>query len=201
MRYDIESIKKRKEKTKTISKIFNVILIILIYNIVVLAVFGISKMKNIDIFGYKAYIIVTNSMEPNIKIGDVVITKKVEQNELTKGDVITFKRGEEVITHRITKIDQKEEGNEYTTRGDNNNIEDKEKVKYDMIEGKKIITIPYLGNIVRLLENRILFLIIILVLLILCFFKIQKKEKKDIRREKKKIEDEKKDEDKIYREY
>lgn len=201
MRYDIESIKKRKEKAKTLNKIFNVVLIIFIYNIVVLAVFGISKMNNTDIFGYKAYIIITNSMEPNIKIGDVVITKKVEQNELTKGDVITFKRGEEVITHRITKIDQKEEGNEYTTRGDNNNIEDKEKVKYDMIEGKKIITIPYLGNIVRLLENRILFLIIILVLLILCFFKIQKKEKKDIRREKKKIEDEKKDKDKIYREY
>lgn len=134
-------------------------------------------------------------MEPTISINDVVIAKKVEKQDIKTGDVITFLQDGEVITHRITQID---ENGEYTTKGDNNNIEDTFKITYENIEGKHILTIPYLGKIVQILDNKIVFLIITLIVLIFMLIRIQNQEKRENRREKKKIEDRKRENDKNY---
>ena len=190
MKYDIDSINKRKENIKIVKKIIEIIAIILIYNIILIVISSANKMSIINIFGYKSYIIKTNSMEPTIKVNDVLITKKVEKGKIKVGDVITFIKNGEVITHRITQID---ENGEYTTKGDNNNIEDTFKINYENIEGKHIVTIPYLGKIVEILDNKIVFLVITLIILIFFFMTIQKQEKKDIRKEKKRIEDEKRE--------
>ena len=195
MKYDLESINKRKENVKIAKKVIEIIAIILIYNVILIAISSANKMNIINIFGYKSYIIKTNSMEPTIGINDVVIAKKVEKKEIKKGDVITFLQDGEVVTHRITQID--EEGN-YTTKGDNNNIEDTFKITYDNIEGKHILTIPYLGAIVLALDNKIVFLIITLIVLIFMFVTILNEEKRENRREKKKIEDRKREKNEIY---
>ena len=82
MKYDIESIKKRKENSRVIRRVANIILVIIVYNIVLLTISYINKITNVNIFGYKAYIITTNSMEPKIKVGDIVIAKTVKEEEL-----------------------------------------------------------------------------------------------------------------------
>lgn len=190
MKYDIDSINKRKENTKIVKKIIEIIAIILIYNIILIMISSANKISIINIFGYKSYIIKTNSMEPTIKVNDVLITKKVKKENIKTGDVITFIKNDEVITHRITQIS---ENGEYTTKGDNNNIEDTFKVNYENIEGKYIMTIPLLGKIVEILDNKIVFLIITLIILIFMLITIQKQEKRDIRKEKKRKEDEKRE--------
>jgi len=191
MKYDIESIKKRKQNEKLIRRIIDIVLVILIYNVILVSISCINKIEKITVFGYRAYIIKTDSMEPSINKGDVVITKRTKEEKLKVGDVITFKQKEAVITHRIVNIENYEQGNRYITKGDNNNIEDSQKISYENIEGKCVIAIPYLGNFMGFLENRIVFLVIILILLILYFYKIQMQEKKENRREKKRIEKEK----------
>ena len=191
MKYDVESINKRKEKTKILKRIMEIIAIILIYNIILIIVSSING-KDFNILGYKAYIVETNSMEPTIKVGDIVIIKKVKVEKLNQGDVITFTQEGEVITHRITKIDVEESGTKYITKGDNNNTEDTIKVEHEDILGKEILTIPQLGKVMQLLNNKIILLIIILIILIWAFIRIQKKEKLENRREKKKIEENKK---------
>ena len=40
---------------------------------------------------FNGYVVLTGSMEPNIMVNDVVITKKVDAVKLKVGDVITFK--------------------------------------------------------------------------------------------------------------
>ena len=194
MKYDLESINKRKENAKVIKKVIEVFAIILIYNIILIAISSENNMSLFNIFGYKSYVIKTTSMEPTINVNDVVLTKEVEQQDLKVGDVITFLQNREVITHRITKIEDIDEEIQYTTKGDNNNIEDIFKISYDNIEGKHVLTIPYLGKIVQLLDNKLVFLIILLIILILMFVQLQNQEKKDNRREKKKIEDKKRKE-------
>ena len=191
MKYDVNSINKRKKYANTIKKILAVILVILIYNIIL--IFISSENHRIGLFGYRAYIITSDSMEPSIKHGDVVIVKKSKEENLQTGDVITFEQNQELITHRIQKIEEDQTTNEktYITKGDNNNIEDSENIKFSAIIGKCILTIPYLGNIISVLENKLIVLIIILIILILFFLKIQKQEKLENRREKKKIEESK----------
>ena len=188
MKYDVESINKRKEKEKIVKRIIEIIAIILIYNIILIIISSING-KDFSILGYKAYIVNTNSMEPTIEVGDIVIIKKVKAEKLNQGDVITFTHEGEVITHRITKIETEEKSTQYITKGDNNNTEDTLKIKYEDIIGKEILTIPQLGKAMQLLDSKIILLIIILIILICAFVKIQKKEKLENRREKKKIEE------------
>ena len=185
MKYDIESIQKRKNHSKNLKKILYVVLIIIIYNFVLSFLSSINKVENIQIFGYKAFIITTTSMEPAIKHGDVVITTLPAKEEIKEGDIITFSKNSEVITHRILRIENKNDEIRYVTKGDNNNIEDKAKIKYEEVLGRNVIVIPKLGAIIDFLENQIVLLVIALVVLILIFCKIQVEEKKDNRREKK----------------
>ena len=148
-----------------------------------------NKMQNFSIFGYKAYIITTNSMEPSIKHGDAILTKKPKIKDLKEGDIITFDRNNESITHRILRIDIEDDDTyRYVTKGDNNNVEDKQKVDFDDIEGKKIIVFPKLGYVIEAAENQLVILIITLVVLIFLLARIQSEERKYNRREKKKNE-------------
>ena len=195
MKYDIETINKRKKNAKITKRIIDIIIIILLYNIILVFISCINKIEDISLFGYKAYRITTDSMSPSINTGDVIIVKKVQEEKLQAGDVITFKQQDKVITHRITHIDKQDGKKQYTTKGDNNNLEDNEKIEYSEIEGENVLTIPKLGYFIYALENQIVFLFIILILLITLFFKIRKDEKLENRREKRKIEQEKRKQD------
>ena len=187
----MENNKEKNSRIRTIKLVIDIILVILIYNILLVGISCINKIEEISIFGYKAYVITTNSMEPNIKDGDILITKNEKEENLQVGDIITFQKKGTLVTHRITNIEDKQGKKEYTTKGDNNTVEDLEKVNFDEIKGKEILTIPKLGKLIKLLENQIVFLLIILIILILLFWKLQIQEKKEIRREKKRIEEEK----------
>lgn len=185
MKYDKESIKKRKKKINVLSKFLYVILIILIYNLILVAISFISKQDFNGVLGYKAYNITTNSMEPNINRGDIIIIKKVKnEDSLKKGDVISFNKNGEIITHRIMDIEEVNGEKRYITKGDNNNIPDLEKIQFSQIEGVKVISIPYLGNIIEALGNKIIFFIILLIILIIYLYKLNKDEKSELRRQK-----------------
>ena len=188
MRYDIESIEKRKNTSQTFKRVFHIVLIIFMYNAILLFFSSMNKMQNFSVFGYKAYIITTDSMEPTIKQGDAIITKKAKEKDLKEGDIITFNRDNESITHRILTVDKEEDKILYVTKGDNNNVEDKQKVSFNDVEGKQVIVMPKIGYIIEAAENQLVILIITLVVLIFLLGKIQSEERKYNRREKKKNE-------------
>ena len=190
MKYELDNINRRNKNIKITKIIINIIVIVLLYNIILILISCVNKIDNISLFGFKAYIITTDSMKPSINKEDVVIVTKEKEDKLNIGDVITFKKDNKVITHRITNIEEQEGKKIYTTKGDNNNLEDKEKIDYSVIEGKNILVIPKLGYVINILENQIVFLFIVLIILILIFYKIKKQEKMENRREKKKIEQE-----------
>lgn len=97
------------------------------------------------VFGCETMAVVSGSMEPGISVGSVVITYPVENSEdLVIGDVITYEVDSGTrVTHRITGINK--ETQEYTTKGDANNSEDPEPVRFAQIVGKMKLSIPLLG--------------------------------------------------------
>lgn len=197
MKYDIEDLDKKRKKAKITKKLIDVIIIILLYNIILVFISCLNKIEDVSLFGYKAYIITTDSMAPSINSGDVIIVKSTNEGEkdFQVGDVITFMQESKVITHRITNIEEESGKKIYTTKGDNNNLEDDKKVEIEQIEGKMVLTIPKIGFFIKILDNQIVFLLIVLVTLILLFFRVKKEEKIENRREKKKIEQEKRSKD------
>ena len=66
-----------------------------------------------------AYVVLSGSMEPEIPTGSVVVVDG-RKKEWNPGDVITYRRGNMVVTHRI--VEKSEEG--YCTKGDANAEED-----------------------------------------------------------------------------
>lgn len=191
MKYDKDSIQKRKNRAEKINKILFIIIIILLYNLILLGVSYIDNVNIPSVFGYKAYSITTDSMKPTLDEGDIIITKQQQEDKIKQGDIITYVQNGEVITHRIIQIETQDGKNKYVTKGDNNTIEDSEKINYEQIEGVKLIKIPLLGNILNFMKDEIIVLIIILVVLILYFYKITHEEIKEERRKKKEIEDKK----------
>lgn len=191
MKYDIEDIQKRKELHARIRKLVYIFLVIILYNIVLLYMSYIDKFDTPSFYIYKAYVITTNSMEPELKKDDVVVIKKEKADNLKQGDIVTFKQNGETITHRIVQIDDIEDGKLYITKGDNNNVQDEQGLRFDQIEGKLVIKIPQLGKMVASFKNGIIIVLVLLISAIIYLNRITAKERSNIRRAKKKLEDNK----------
>ena len=94
--------------------------------------------------GYDTFAVVSGSMEPNIPVGSIVYVHQQEFNDISVGDVISFKiSSTEMVTHRVTKIDQQNQT--FHTKGDANDTEDGQPVEYDNVIGMVAFSIPYLG--------------------------------------------------------
>lgn len=89
-------------------------------------------------FTYQPITILSNSMSPTFKRGDVVIYKK--NANINPGDIIVFKYQNQNIVHRVVNITKY-----YVTKGDANNNVDYIKVKNDDIKGVYKFHIKYLG--------------------------------------------------------
>ena len=101
------------------------------------------------IFKYKPTAIVSNSMYPIYQRGDVVIIEKVNTKnikKLKKYDIIEYKLDNIIVAHRIIYIEKHNDGTVlYITKGDNNNIVDKEKVTQKQVNGIVKFKVPKVG--------------------------------------------------------
>lgn len=100
-------------------------------------------------FKYKPVAIISNSMYPEIKRGDAVISRKLAYDELKNirlNDVIEYKLGGSSIIHRVVAIDLDNKGNlVFVTKGDNNNDVDNEVVTMEQVVGIVNFKIPFIG--------------------------------------------------------
>ena len=110
-----------------------VVLGIVIYSFITLDV---QKKEYCNIFGYSIFQIETGSMSKTLEIEDIIIIKLGNDN-LNKNDIITFRKDNNLVTHRVVKID----GEKIITKGDNNPSNDEPIEKKDVL-GKVKIIIP-----------------------------------------------------------
>ena len=194
MLYTNQEISKRKNIEIKLKNILNIIIyiiltIIMAYNISLIIQSVLKPNKTPSFLGIKTYVIISGSMEPNINIGDIVITK--DKEDLQVGDIISYRKGHSVITHRISQVSYNENGEKiYKTKGDNNNTEDSEEISTADIEGKVVKVIPKLGKISLVLQNKVI-IIMVLIVFYMLISKNYKKNKKLNSRHLKRMEYEK----------
>lgn len=136
------------------NKVFKIILnIILISIILILSIYLILKYTN-KIGIYK---VMTHSMENKIHAGDYLLV--IKNKEYKKGDIVTYKKENYYITHRIIKINK----NSVITKGDANNINDAKINKSDIV-GKVIFKHKIFNFIIN---NRIILGLSIILLFII----------------------------------
>lgn len=90
--------------------------------------------------------VLSGSMEPKIKVGDIVLVKKVDPSNIKEGDVITYKIKNNIyVTHRVVEVVKNHNSTYFITKGDANNIIDSEQVVAENLVGKVFLRIPKLG--------------------------------------------------------
>ena len=102
----------------------------------------------IGVFRYEPISILSNSMEPTYSRGDVVIFKKLNNNELADiqiGQIIVYSVGEKNIAHRVVNVIKQNNSAKYQTKGDSNNANDMNLVEINQIQGVYVFHIKYLG--------------------------------------------------------
>jgi signal peptidase I len=145
---------------------------------------------NADFFGYRMFVIVSNSMKPSLTVGDVILVKTTDAKDIKVKDTITYKgqqgdfRGM-VITHQVVNIQTEKSPIDgkgsyiFYTKGTNNTLIDSQAVYEEQIYGVKVYKFFLISLISKVIRNTFgLLLFVVLPLSLLFIFEIM-----DIRRE------------------
>lgn len=166
---------------------------ILIINTILIVKSYINPDTAPDFLGYKPFIVLSGSMEPTINTGDIAIIKKCKADEIKEGDIIAFRSGKSVITHRIVEINNSDSESKLVTKGDNNNSEDRYPVNLETVEGIFVYRIPKLGNFAMFLQTTlgtVIFISIPFILFIIFDVAQRKKDNKIQKQKQEKLEKE-----------
>lgn len=183
-----ESTTKPKSKAKKVwSIIGNVLIWIFIAFSVVVTIFAFSANSSSDgiptVAGRVISPVLSPSMEPTIKKGDLILSRKLDddaKNTLAVNDIISYKADldgngtPEVNTHRIIEVITDEAGFiSYKTKGDNNLATDNYTVYpsdvISIFDENKDTRIPVLGDVIDFLMHPTGFFVCIVIPLILFF--------------------------------
>lgn len=101
------------------------------------------------LFPYKPLAIMSNSMYPDIKRGDIVVIKDIKDDEyesIVQGEVIAYQLENNIVIHRVIEVGKDSEGKIIlTTKGDNNATNDSKQVTQEQIIGRAKFIAKYIG--------------------------------------------------------
>ncbi len=150
-------------------KVFNIIKTTIVWLVVLLAVsmmiFTVISVTTFnrndrDLFGYKMYIVNSDSMAAtDFKAGALILVKEVDPSKIQEGDVITFMSQDtdsfgETITHKVRRRTTDAEGNPgFITYGTTTGVDDDTVVTYPYVLGQYQKHIPGLGTFFNFLKT------------------------------------------------
>lgn len=128
------------------------------------------------LFGFKTYVVVSDSMHPSIPKNSFVYVKTMDEETIRDtikiNDVIAADMGQTPLMHRVISITS----THITMHGDANDEEENETITYDQVIGLVVFHIPWIGLLFRS------FLPWLIIALIICGYIVVKKLIKEIKR-------------------
>ena len=166
----LEKLKKIKENKilKTIGNILYTLLFILVVLMLLVVVMQRATNNTIAVGGFRMFSVATGSMIPVYEVGDVLISKEIDGEDIKVGDDLIYqgKKGSfagKIVTHRVISIEKQEDGNyKIITQGVANNVADPE-IDQTQVYGKVICNVKILGLIGKLVRNVYTFYFILLI--------------------------------------
>ena len=144
-------------------------IVVWIFVLLVIFVILVQRIFNnrVSIGSFRMFTVVTGSMEPVYKVGDVVISKEVDPSTIKKGDDVVY-LGEKddfkdkIVTHRVIKIENRDGEYYFTTKGVNNDYSDPV-ISSDQVYGKVVYKPFVLSFLSGILNTRLGFYLLIFV--------------------------------------
>ncbi|MCS7103773.1 MAG: signal peptidase I [Candidatus Korarchaeum sp.] len=99
-------------------------------------------------------VVTSGSMKPTLEPGDLVIVVGCDPYQLVEGDIIVFRVpwSNNMIVHRIVRVERGPDGPLFYTKGDNNAIIDPGHRKPSDIYGKVVFRVPLIGFILEFFQ-------------------------------------------------
>lgn len=119
-------------------------LTILVAVVTLFAVVAVPQLTGAD----ESYVVQSDSMSPTIQGGDVVFVERTPPEQIDRGDIITYRRGDgerSLTTHRVVGIEERDDGRYFETKGDANEDPDQQLVHGDAVVGRVAFHLPYVG--------------------------------------------------------
>lgn len=133
-------------------------------------------------FGNRALIVRSGSMQPTVGVGDLVVVRakgdiaspvKSTIPKYKVGEIVAFKSGESIVTHRIADVKVESGKVLYVTKGDANKTADNVPVLEENVIGGQFLQLPKVGKIVSFTKGNIGFpLMIVVPALLVIFFEV-----------------------------
>ena len=175
---------KRKLKKIMIAIISFIITICVLYNVLFLINTTISQKDYFHVFGISFFSVKTDLMENDLYKSNFVIVKEVTDSDLQVGDIIAYEVNNQV---RINKIVDEKDG--YITKSNKNYYPDIEKITIDQIVGKEVVSIPFLGILLDILQSKIFsFFVLLFLIFVFWYNKYTHAKRKERERKRKKCE-------------
>lgn len=171
-----------------------------------------------DIFGYKAFIVLSDSMSAtDFDAGDVVLVRECDPATLKEGDIIAYQSEHpdnygETVTHKIRRKTVDVNGNPgFITYGTTTNTDDELVVTYSFVLGKYQGRLPMVGKFFQFLKTTPGYIICIfipfLILIIMqgahsisLFRKYKNEQLAEMKAEKEALEEERRKSEEMYKE-
>lgn len=136
-----------KQENQISKKLISGVVTAILIMAVVLSLFVFVQVINkgyVSIFGYSLFRVATGSMEPNISVGALLLTKDDPIDTVEINDIVSFFSKEaymkgRIITHRVVAVEKSATGQVMlTTRGDANSSTDIHRVDEENFIGKVV---------------------------------------------------------------
>ena len=102
--------------------------------------------------GYEAFVVLSGSMEPALRVGDLAVVAPARPEQLRVRDIISYRtpaRPNVVVTHRLVGVSRTDSGRlMFETRGDANDSVDEVEVDGEAVLGRVVYAIPDAGYLV-----------------------------------------------------
>lgn len=130
---------------------------ILTLNMVLIVRGTLNDAKPPSVFGITPLVVLSGSMDDGsygaIAIGDLILVKDVDANNLKENEVVAFMEDGYAVTHRIVEVHNEKGKVSYTTRGDANNTDDTLPLLPENVIGQYFYRVPNVGNFILYLQT------------------------------------------------
>lgn len=128
--------------------------------------------------GLQLKTVLSGSMSPEFNVGDVIAISQVSWDNIKVGDIITFRTGKTLTTHRVVEV----LNGSFRTKGDANEDPDGGPVAADSVVGRHVFTIPFMGYLGVFVRTSAGFILLILIPGILIIYSELKKIANEVRK-------------------
>ena len=130
--------------------------------------------NKVTLGGYSIFTVVTESMVPVYGVGDMIIAKTVDIEDVKIGDDVVYLGKEDsfkdkIVTHRVVDIEKDSSEYVFHTKGVANNYEDP-LIGYDQIYGKVLYRCKLLSFLSKIVNNTYGFYFVVFIPFVIMIF-------------------------------